>query len=453
MKARVVGVAVSILLLGSDGYVRAADPGSGFPAPSVQATTPTTAALVSTPSGNTIVQQIEQYLSRNNLTQGYDAARRTYIGYQVVPCGVAPGKSGFVQSRLMAFARAELLAKQALASFLAQEVQAGRGLELMERPTLTPTETEDEAVRATPQSLIDRAILLANKKLDAALAETGYTPAEKKLLEQARDRYEQTVKIWAGSMIRGAQVLQTFEGEDASGQWSVGVVFVWSPKLQELADIVAVGGITPKQLPPGQPISAQIPQDASVLMASFGVRVLVNEHGQRVVVSYGQATPASRLPTAKAVAQQKAQADAVQQLRLFIGENVASELMKQDVETLQQLYDTTTGGTDVSVTQSQAFQQKVTSTANALQLEGIMTLKQWEAQHPSGDMIVGSVVVWSSDAAAAARGLRHIMNEPARSPHARPPSSSAAPRADEKEAKEVDLRGVYEGASGSLDAL
>lgn len=134
------------------------------------------------------------------------------------------------------------MAKQALASFLAQEVQAGRGLELIERPTLTPTEAEDEVVRNNPQTLVDRAILLANRKLDAALAETGSVPAEKKLLELARDRYDQTVKIWANSMIRGGQVVQTFEGEDANGQWCIGVVFVWSPKLQELADIVAVGG-------------------------------------------------------------------------------------------------------------------------------------------------------------------------------------------------------------------
>lgn len=188
-------------------------------------------------------------------------------------------------------------------------------------------------------------------------------------------------------------------------------------------------------------------------MASFGVRILVDEYGQRVVVSYRQATPASRLPTAKAIAQQRAQADAVRQLRLFIGENVASELVKNDVETLQQLYDTTTSGTDVSATQSQAFQQKVTSTAAALQLTGITTVKQWEAQHPSGDVIVGCVVAWSSNAAAAARDLRRIMSEPARSPHARPPSSSIVPRTEQREEKDVQLRGVYEGAGGSLEAL
>jgi hypothetical protein len=65
----------------------------------------------------------------------------------------------------------------------------------------------------------------------------------------------------------------------------------------------AKGAVTPAQ--PNKPIAEQIPADTDSLLATFGVNVLVDEAGDRVLVGYGQAEPSSSLATAGTIAQQK----------------------------------------------------------------------------------------------------------------------------------------------------
>ncbi|MCX7001894.1 MAG: hypothetical protein NTV22_01315 [bacterium] len=436
---------IGMIVFGTSTWVRAQDPGSAAPAAPAPAASPE-ASRPASPATDTIDARIQEYLGASGLQSGFDTTRLLYIGSMAVPVQVQPGKSGFIMSRNMAFGRAEILARDEFVKWLQSEVSAGRQLTLVEAPTATPTEKEDKAVAANPNNLLEKAILLANKKLDASLTAEGFDPASKTLKELAGDRFGQTVKVWATGMARGTQVLKSFEGVNDEGKWCVGVVMAWSPNMQKIADAMLVGKGSVPPAKPGKPLQEQIPTDTDALLATFGVNVLVDEAGNRVLVAYGQAEPSSTLATAGTIAQQKAQLDALAALRQFAGESIAASAVKTDVEFAQSLINTQTGERGDVVTQSQAYQQKVKATSAALNISGAHSIKKWSGKHKAGNKVYGVVMAWSPQSQAQAKVIKAVAEGKASTTLL---DKQTVP--SEQPAKELD--GVSEGVGGSLDAL
>jgi hypothetical protein len=181
------------------------------------------------------------------------------------------------------------------------------------------------------------------------------------------------------------------------------------------------------------------------LLATFGVNVLVDEAGDRVLVGYGQAEPSSSLATAGTIAQQKAQMDALAAIRRFAGEIIAANAIKDDSEYAQQLVDSTTGEPSDTVTQSQAYQQKIKASSEALNISGAQAIKKWAGKHKAGNKVYGVVMAWSPQSQALAKTVKAITEG-----KASPDVLTKKPAAD---APAKNIEGVTEGVGGSLDAL
>jgi hypothetical protein len=436
---------IGMIMFGTSTWVRAQDPGSAAPAAPPPAASPE-ASRPASPATDTIDARIQQYLSASGLQNGFDTTRLLYIGSMAVPVQVQPGKSGFIMSRNMAFGLTEIQARAGFVKWLESKVSAERQFNHSEASTETPTEKEDKAVAANPNNLLEKAILLANKKLDTALIAEGHEPASKTLKELAGDRFGQTIKVLATGMAHGTQVLKCFEGVNDEGKWCVGIVMAWSPNMKKIADEMFVGkGIVPPAKP-GKPLQEQIPTDTDALLATFGVNVLVDEAGNRVLVAYGQAEPNSTFATAGTMAQNKAQMYALGALRQFAGEKIALSEIMENCESVQQLINTKTGEQNDVITQSQAYQQKVKAICDALDISGACAIKQWSAKHKAGNKVYGVVMAWSPQSQAQSKVIKAVTEGKA-------PTAILDKQTVPPENQPKNLDGVTEGVGGSLDAL
>jgi hypothetical protein len=254
---------------------------------------------------------------------------------------------------------------------------------------------------------------LIHAKLDDALREEGLDPdaADRAARERVAkkqlnsDSYKKVVATAAKAEITGMQVMCSFEGVPAGKKGEIGVVAIWSPKLQAMAQSISRGG----KLPSGigkKPIKEQIPSDKKVLLSTFGVQQKIDENGNLVLVAFGQAGAMSDSPQSANAARNKAKMQAMAAIREFAGETVAVMTDAMNAESVEEFANAAEEYEDVS-----AYSQKVKAVAETLRISGIATIKNWEAKHPlTGRMVYGAVCSWSPDSAARAQAMRRTMD-------------------------------------------
>ena len=218
------------------------------------------------------------------------------------------------------------------------------------------------------------------------------------------------------------QVKCSFEGVPAGEKGQIGVVAVWSPKLQAMARSLSLGG----KLPSGvgkRPIKDQIPADKEVLLSTFGVQQKIDENGNLVLIGFGQAGAVSDSPTSANAARNKAKMQAMAAIREFAGESVAVETAALNAESVEEFENAAESYEDVS-----AYRQNVEAVAKSLKISGIATMKNWECRHPlTGKTIYGAVCSWSPDSAARAQSMKRSMDAAAGPGSVRAPQPVATP--------------------------
>ena len=250
-------------------------------------------------------------------------------------------------------------------------------------------------------------------KIDKALREEGLDPdkAEREALERAAkkqlnsDFYKKVISTAAKAEITGMQVMCSFEGVPAGGKGQIGVVAIWSPKLQAMAQSISRG----TKLPAGvgkRPIKDQIPNDKKVLLSTFGVQQKIDEYGNLVLVAFGQAGAVSESPQSANAARNKAKMQAMAAIREFAGETVAVTTDAMNAESVEEFENAAASYEDVS-----AYSQKIKAVAETLKISGIATVKNWESKHPlTGRMVYGTVCSWSPQQAAKAQAMKGAMD-------------------------------------------
>ena len=201
------------------------------------------------------------------------------------------------------------------------------------------------------------------------------------------------------------QVMCSFEGVPSGKKGEIGVVAIWSPKLQAMARSISRGG----KLPSGvgkRPIKEQIPADRKVLLSTFGVQQKIDENGNLVLVSFGQAGAVTDSPQSANAARNKAKMQAMAAIREFAGESVAVTTDAINAESVEEFENAAESYEDVS-----AYSQKVKAVAESLKISGIATIKNWEAKHPlTGRMVYGVVCAWSPESAVRAQSMKRTMD-------------------------------------------
>ena len=378
--------------------------------------------------------------------QGFEEGRNDYKGKLLymslgsATINATPDDPNFIDSRYLAFQRAELEAKAKIALFLGVDLTTSRGssereispvdrAQLEEIVNTSPTIQKNSRlmeVSDTIYSLFQKGKILVGAKLDQEIQKTGVDvtqerrEAERRLsaIQVKRDRKSRLRRISEASLkaaasvfqdIQGAQIYQSFEGS-YKNDYQIVVISLWSRNLQRLVqgmqEGIAPRGLSPKQAK--EEIRRQLPQKPDELACLTGVRAYINEHGEHVLLSFGQSgvqVIGGREGKAFELAGKKARLRALASMRQFMGEKIAFTPSEELKEVLA-LY----ANEEQDYRLISQFEEKIKAVSEKQKITGIQGLLTRELIHPFTDRpIVLKVMTWSPSSQATAQELKQTI--------------------------------------------
>jgi len=325
-------------------------------------------------------------------------------------CGViqAPRNSQkYVGSRVNAFNKAMLDAKKAMVEYLGVEIATETQKEYAEGSAVAPVPTEAQEVAGKLKSFL-------YSKLNEALASEGIDPVKDPAAAKAAlgkqlnsEKYKKMISTLAQAKVLGLQAACTFEGTPSSGKGQIGVVAVWSDKLQKMAESITTGAPVPA-VGAKKPIAEQVSSDPKVLMSTFGVQQRIDEKGDLVLVAFGQAGAVSESPTSANAAKTKAKQAAQAAIHEFAGEQVAVAVDTLNAETTEEFESGAENYQDES-----SMKEKIKATAGKMNIPGIAPLRNAKCKHPlNGRTVFVCAMTWCPKQASQAHLLKKRIPTP-----------------------------------------
>lgn len=353
---------------------------------------------------------MDEYISSKGWTEGLNTRPDGSKFFIAKGSGIiqAPRNSQqYISSRVNAFNKAMLEAKKSMVEYLGVDIATETQKAYAEGSAVAPKPTEVQEVAGKLKQFLFAKI---NKKL----AEEGIDPIKDPAAAKAAlgkqlnsEQYKKMISTMARAQVLGFQACCTFEGTPSSGKGEIGVIAIWSPKLQAMAASIVTGAPVP---PVGakRPIRQQISNDPATLISTFGVQQKIDETGDLVLVAFGQAGGISESKMSGKAAQSKARQNAMAAIREFAGEQVAVATDTLEAESTEEFEN----GAEVYENES-AMKEKIAATAARMNIAGIAPLKNFKFKHPvNGKMVYGAIVTWCPKQAGQARMLKRTMANP-----------------------------------------
>lgn len=375
-------------------------------------------------SASEIVEELfEAYMRDNGLENGYNAKADKYFYFAKSPVEQSVVSPDFGKSRVLAFEKAYLGAQKQFVKDLDQQVTSEIVQHLFADNSSDAGSFEQELGQgsSTLEALASKALALGDAMLSSKLEEYGIDPQrysaappdqKKTLLE---DAFLKRTVTRASKALAGVTPIQTFIGQSASGSQTVGVLLMYSPKLEAIASCLAREQ-KPQIAKQGPPLRDIVPlDDKAKLYDLLGVRVLFDENGP-VVVSYGQWSSSytgeneSMRERHRGIALDQADSLAAAQLAAFLNSSFSTQDEATISETVSQSKILRGGSGDVEeVTASQIVdvRNETSKSRTSARLKGASTLKRWVYKTPEGHEIVGVIKTYSfAGIQAAKRGAQ-----------------------------------------------
>jgi len=202
--------------------------------------------------------------------------------------------------------------------------------------------TDGEGFNPEPQEsalkvFFRKIVALGDATLNKLLEKLGVDPSQfgnlsfeerKKLAE---DLIRRQIVIKTLAELSGVTIVKTVEGSDKNGNYAVGVVVMYSPRLKQFAYDIAHGK-TPALRKKGKPLEEYLPQTPQGWLSAWGSRVVIDETGYPAIIGYGQwAVPFDiNNKTLLNIAKQSAREKAEMFARTYIADFVNSQLTLQE---------------------------------------------------------------------------------------------------------------------------
>ena len=384
------------------------------------------------------------WLSDKGLEEGRNLyeGKLLYISVGAAAVNAKPSDPDYIDSRVLAFQRAELEAKAKTAIYLGVDLTTSRGSseweinpqerheleELYEASKDLQSSTVQNGIANTIKALFEKASLLAKEKLDEVIKKSGVdVDAEKRAEEQRktarknmtmnlRNISEASLKASASALseVQGSQVIASFEGS-YHGNYQVAVITLWSQNLQRLVQSMRSGS-APLGLPrkeAKEELLKQLPDDPNELCCLTGVRAYINQDGEHTLLTFGQAgvnVVGEREDKAFEKAGKKARLRAMAALRSFMGETVAFKSTEKLRELLA-LYANEYQEGQQNYTSISRFQEMIETEAKKEKISGIHGLfTKEDLKHPfTYKPLILKVMAWSPSSQALAKEVRQAI--------------------------------------------
>lgn len=305
--------------------------------------------------------------------------------------GVPSNRSGFINSRNIAFAKAELQAKMELLRLSGEQITSERNMSLVQRNIQG---TDPDAVKKA--SIIEKALKVVDASLDRAMEELGISRAEIASMNQEQkekrfnDEFYSYVSSYVASMVRGVAVIKVVEGEVGSNDYQVAVAIKYSPEQQnEAANFENLGAS--QSTMNSNVVNSIKSLPAEQLVSKLGAQLFKDENGNRFILGFGQSAVQqsdSRQSQMINMARSKARLDAVENIKNFLAEDLVAQEISENVEKVTEFMD----GTESLYTEDN-FSQLIESRRSTVTMN-TMKIRDWDSVHPvSNTRVVGTIVI------------------------------------------------------------
>jgi hypothetical protein len=374
--------------------------------------------------GAQIEQNRDQYLRERGWELGQSNANPggAYIGWGVGSIKLEPDDVRYGQARIAAFYRAIASAKGDFTRFRQQEIvtETTREFFFDDFPELERETDETSYLKDRISIIAEKAIDLGEAHLDRLLVEVNvdsekYGEADRNEKERIlNDAISQMVTNRAMSSLSGVRALANFEDLK-----SVGVLIIYNEQSEQIARQIARGDVVSRR--PSDIVTRTILDQIDTQFKSeedyipvHGVRLMEDETGEKVVVAFGQWSPAITKNTSSTIrearveaARRQARNNAIAALTNFIN----STLVLEDFSQFRESEDVMRITTSKRVEEVESYEigervEEIVNQYGTAKLEGITTVKEWAANDPkTGHIIIGHVAMWSPATRDAALGI------------------------------------------------
>jgi hypothetical protein len=358
--------------------------------------------------GNRILQARDDYLDKRGWSLGFSEGNPSgaYIGWGEASIQVSPESVSYGKARIAAVDSAILGAIGEFTLSLGRETVTETVREVFQDPGALER-ARDANMLQYYRAIEDRVKNVTVAQLDQLLESLGADPSEhadldfSRKVDLARESVTKRIIRTAAEQFNGIRVLSTFEEEN-----QIGALVIYHPRLQRLAQDIVNGNFVAI----GEGFSEDAIQSAIGDMESrdylfiHGLRVLKDDDGNRVLLSFGQASPA--VTRADSQMKQRMAVNAAERESDLRSDAYISEFLNSFVEVEEKQLSEAAARITAEVTGSSAREFESTSFADSLtslmrqtsesDMTGIVTVHNWRANHPdTGHLYVGSIKAWS----------------------------------------------------------
>lgn len=352
-----------------------------------------------------------------------------YIGWGSSSVAVPLGSPAWGRARVAAFDNALIDARAEFIRFQFSDVltESTRKIfeddsyGLPEEPASDPGET-----RGKLRAMFSKILAIGDAKLNAKLQDIGMDPSDfdPPPSVSREDHYtnqllQNTVTRSYGSLA-GLVPLQTFEGNDDKGNYTIGVLVVYSDSFRQFASDVLEGRGKLRSNKAGRSLAQQLGNDPSVFSSQFGVRRFYSEEGLPALVSFGQFAVIDRGGSDRAMDRRRqsaltiARSNADAAIALFLNGNLMFNNSVTTGQIIEEYTETekSKDGVFSTLNENVGFISRLNEEIKQraqVQLSGLTDYTTWTYTHPDADQeLVGVVRVWSPDTFKAAQDLRNF---------------------------------------------
>ena len=374
-------------------------------------------------TGAKLEQKRDQYLNERGWEIGQSSYNPggAYIGWGVGGIKLEPDDVKYAQARIFAFYRALTEAKGSFIKYQQRNIltELVKEFFLDSFPVIEKKLEEKEYWKERIDTIAEKAIDLGEAKLDTLLKEFDVDPdnyarlnkiEKKKILH---DAISQTTVTRALGSLAGVRVLANFEDLN-----SVGVLIIHNERSEAIARQIAHGDVVSRNTSDvvKKTILEQLGDSFTRIenyIPVYGVRIMEDETGEKVLVSFGQWAPAITKSTNSTISEARvksarniAQSNAIADLTNFIN----STLVLESHEKLQESEDVNRIRMAGRLEEIESYQigeysENIIKQYGSVQLQGITTIKKWSANDPNtGHPIIGHIVMWSPSTRDSALG-------------------------------------------------
>lgn len=315
---------------------------------------------------------------------------------------------GFHHSRSMAFDKAYLRAKQFMVEYLGQQIATESVLKYSEN------ERAYGLIGNAPKKLLDKIYFLADSKLnqliEAEKSRDGHDISNENLADMAMssEEYRRMTLQLANALLVGCQPFKVFEIQDPSGKSQIGVIMVYSPKLVDFAYAITTDASVFPKANANMPLLEQLPNKSDEMLRNFGVSLRIDENGNYVILSFGQASATTRSDQSNLMAQRKARIKALGNIRSFAGESVDVMSLLIESESVYEFQNSSK--TDLN---QGGYVETIKTKSKGLQVSGVEQVKSWVYNDDvTGDSVHGVVLAWSPGKNDKAKRFKSEMTNP-----------------------------------------